>query len=560
MFQSQPHVGRLCLLQRTRAVARLLAGCCSSFGCAVVALGFATPAPAQVQVDWIAPTRGVSIAVDAADNSFTADFDQALGTEIRVTKRDVHGNLLWTASIDQTDNTKWEAATWVAVDSQGDVLVSGTLMSGFSNPVEAASILLKFAADGTPRYRIVYESSFDGSSTRKLLLDEADNAYVLGKGSAPAGVVTKIKKFSSAGVPQWTYFDSRGIGLPVNFKFAPNGDMLVAARAPFGSVNGYARVDRQGNEVWSRTGVQSLTVGDAAGDSLGNSYLVHGEYVFNGGTMVKKLDAQGALLWEFAYPSAGLRIEVGGDDHAVVCGLPNSGTAGAAFFKLDAAGAVLWANLDADGPLGLLQHAQLLMDASGNAYLAASTLFEMAVCKIHGDGSSAWTATMSGSGAKGIALGNSPGTVFVVGGNTARLRDTSIGIGNSYCVGAINSTGAGASMLVLGSTLVGSNDVLLQATGLPPNKSGVFMFAPNQASTPFGSGFLCLGGQIRRVLPGFVSTPLGTAQRVLDLTAAPALGVIVPGLPQNFQCWYRDPQGPGAGTFNLSDGYSVMFH
>jgi hypothetical protein len=519
----------------------------------------ASAAAGQVQVDWVVDTRGVMVAVDGADNVFTADHEQNLGTEITVTKRDVDGNLLWVSAIDQADVTKWERAAWVAVDSRGAVLVCGTLMSGFSNPVEAASLLLKFAPDGTPVYRIVYESGFDGSSARKLLLDEADNAYVLGMGSGPSGYVGKIKKFSSAGVPLWSWFDAHGIGKPVNFKFAPNGDMLVAARAIFGSINGYARVDRQGNGLWALPGVQSLTVGDAAGDALGNSYLVHGEFVSNGGTVIKKLDAQGALVWEQVYPSSGLRIEVGSDNAPVVSGFPSSGAAGAAFFKADPAGNLLWSNLDADGPLGLLLHAHMLLDASGNAYLAASTLFEMAVCKVHADGSSAWTATTSGSNSAGIALGHAVGSVFVVGGDTARLVENVPQIGTSYCVGAPNSAGAGASIEVYGSAVVADDDVLLTAHGLPPNLPGIFIVAPLQAQVPFGDGFLCVGGPVTRVLPMLVSTPQGTVQFALDLQTPPLSNVIVPGSTQHFQYWYRDPQGPGGSTFNLSDGRQVAF-
>jgi hypothetical protein len=519
------------------------------------ALALAATSAAQVQVDWVVDTRGVMVAVDGADNVFTADYEQNLGTEITVTKRDVDGNLLWVSEIDQTDNTKWERAQWVAVDSQGAVLVCGTLMSGYSNPVEAASLLIKFAPDGAPVYRIVYESGFDGSSTRKILLDETDNAYVLGKGPA----VTKIKKFAPDGTPLWTWLDPYGIGLPVNFKFAPDGDMVISGRSVFGSINGYARVDRQGNSVWGRPGVQSLTVGDAAGDALGNSYLVHGEYVMNGGTMIKKLDPQGALLWEKVYPSSGFRIEVGSDQAPVVSGFPNSGTAGAAFFKVDPAGALMWSNLDADGPLGLLLHAHMLLDASNNAYLAASTLFEMAVCKVRADGTSAWTVTTTGSNSSGLALGNQVGSVFVTGGDTARLIEDVPEIGTSYCVGAPNSVGAGASIVVYGSAVVADNDVLLTAQGLPPNLPGIFIVSPQQAQLPFGDGFLCLGGSITRVLPMKVATPQGTVQQALDLQAPPFADLIVPGTTQHFQRWYRDPLGPGGTTFNLSDARQVAF-
>ncbi|MBL0063047.1 MAG: hypothetical protein IPP40_16600 [bacterium] len=149
----------------------------------------------------------------------------------------------------------------------------------------------------------------------------------------------------------------------------------------------------------------SETVGDAAGDSLGNTYVVHGEYVFNGGTVLKKLNSAGTQIWSHVYTFKGNRVEVGTDGQPVMSGYPMAGF-GAAFIKTDSSGTALWTNLDADGPLALLLHAQLLMDNANNAYLAAGTLQEMAVCKVSADGTSAWTITTPGSYANAIALRN----------------------------------------------------------------------------------------------------------------------------------------------------------
>ena len=373
-------------------------------------------------VDWVQPTRGVSIAVDAADNVYTLDYVYALGAEMILTKRDASGALVWERSFDQTDPTKWERASWVATDSRGNVIVCGTYMSGYSNPVEAASIVMKFDPDGNLRWRNVYENSFDGSSVKKCLVDASDNIYVLGMGSGPAGYVTKVKKFAPNGTAQWSYFDSAGIGAAVNFKFTPDGFITITGRSIFGSVNGYAKIDLSGNAVWSYPGVFSLTVGDCDGDAFGNTYLVHGEYVTNGGTVIKKVGPSGALIWENMYGIAGLRVEVGSDNRPVVSGFPNPNTAGAAFIKVDENGGLVWSNLDADGPLMLLLHAQMLLDGANNAYLAAGTLFEMAVCKVNSDGTSAWTQTVAGSGhADAIVLGDNDNSVFVVGGVTARI-------------------------------------------------------------------------------------------------------------------------------------------
>lgn len=378
-------------------------------------------AVAQVTVDWVEPTTGVSVAVDGSGNVFTVNYVYNPGGDIVLTKRGPDGVLRWTASFDQTEPSKWERAAWVETDAAGNAIVAGTRMSGYSNPVEAASILMKFDPNGQLLWRRVFETDFDGSSLRRCLVDEAGNIYALGLGSGPPGFVTKIKKFTPDGDPVWTYFDSHGIGAPVNFKFTPDGALLVAARAIYGSLNGYAKVDRDGNHVWSLAGVQSLTVGDAAGDAAGNTYVVHGEYVSNGGTVVRKLSPTGATLWSRTFALSGFRVEVGRDGLPVVCGFPNPNSGGASFVKVGAAGDLVWANADADGPLALLLHARLLLDAEDNAYLAAGTLFEMAVCKVTRDGASAWTALVSPGGyAQSIALGRA-GEVFVVGGSTARL-------------------------------------------------------------------------------------------------------------------------------------------
>lgn len=374
---------------------------------------------AQAVIEWNQPTRGVSIAVDAQHNVFTVDFEQALGSEIVLTKRDPAGSLLWTASYDQTDNTKWEKATWVTTDSQGNAIVSGTLMSGYSNPVNAASILMKFSPDGDLLWSRVFESDFDGSYTRKCLIDELDAIYVLGMGAGPSVFAAKVKKFTAAGDSVWSYHDLAGIGVAVNFKFTPDNGILIIARAAFGSVDGFAKIDRNGNTLWSLPGQNSATVGDADGDALGNTYIVHGEYVFNGGTILKKLNSAGTQIWSHVFAFSGNRVEVGTDGQPVMSGYPSTGF-GAAFIKTDSSGVALWSNMDADGPLALLLHAQLLMDNSNNAYLAAGTLQEMAVCKVAADGTSAWTLTTPGSYANAIALGTD-NSVYVVGGNTAKI-------------------------------------------------------------------------------------------------------------------------------------------
>jgi len=99
---------------------------------------------AQVQVAWFNYPGGVSVATDVSNNVYTANWDSNLGGDITLTKRDASGNILWEVPYNNTDYTRSEAATWVETDNQGNILVSGTIRSGYSNPVNANSILMKF--------------------------------------------------------------------------------------------------------------------------------------------------------------------------------------------------------------------------------------------------------------------------------------------------------------------------------------------------------------------------------------------------------------------------------
>lgn len=389
----------------------------------IIALVFITVISyGQVNIQWMQDTEGVSIAVDGSDNVYTAYYEYNPAGDIYLTKRNSEGEFIWQEKFDQTDNTKWEKATWVATDNLGNILVSGTLMSGYSNPVEAASILMKYDSAGNLLWRNVYETSFDGSYTKKCLVDENNNIYVLGMGSETPGYVTKVKKFAPDGSTIWTYYDANGIGAPINFKFTPDNAIVITGRAIFGSINGYAKIDLNGNHIWSYPGVPSLTIGDCEGDEFGNAYLVHGEYVMNGGTEVKKISPTGSLLWSNVYQNiAGFRVEVGSDNQPVVCGFPNPNAFGSTFLKIDGSGNIVWFNPDADSSFGLMLHAKLIMDQNDNIYLAAGTLTEMAVCKVNNDGIPAWTITMPGSYANDIVLG-SDNNVYVVGGNTAKIN------------------------------------------------------------------------------------------------------------------------------------------
>jgi hypothetical protein len=420
---------------------------------------------AQVQVAWFNYPGGVGVATDASNNVYTANWDSNLGGDITLIKRNSSGTILWEVPYNNTDNTTSEAATWVETDNQGNILVSGTIRSGYSNPVNAASLLMKYSPSGTLLWRVVYESSFDGSYTKKCLVDANNNIYVLGLGTGPNGQVTKVKKFNSSGVTVWNYFDTGG-GAPITFKFTPDNNIVLVKRSITGIINTYSKIDLNGNLIWNTAGITSTSIGDAAGDAFGNTYIVNGSP-----SELKKLSPAGAVIWTKPNTNVnGNKVEVGTDNNPVVGGYPGAGY-GVIIMKYDGNGNLLWQNLDADGPsLSLLALAPMRLDGSNAAYIAGSTMSSMGVCKVNSDGTSAWAATTASGYPVWFEFGTD-NSIYIVGGTTAKFTQA----------GTIPSPPAAPSNLVAISA--GTTSIKLTWTDNSTNETS---FVLMQSSTSGG--------------------------------------------------------------------------
>ena len=133
---------------------------------------------------------------------------------------------------------------------------------------------------------------------------------------------------------------------------------------------------------------------------------------------------------------------------------------------------------------------------------------------------------------------------------------------STYCIGAPNSFGPGASMGYAGFPNVALNDFTLVVDGAVPAKNGYFYYGSAQAQVPFYDGFRCAGGQIGRLRPATPADATGHNERAVDFTVPPAgsgPAAILPGSTWYFSYWYRDPSGPGGTGSNLSNGLAVTF-
>ena len=137
------------------------------------------------------------------------------------------------------------------------------------------------------------------------------------------------------------------------------------------------------------------------------------------------------------------------------------------------------------------------------------------------------------------------------------------GIGGTYCIAEVNSTGAAATISGAGSAVAAANDLTLTASQMPPNTFGIFVVSETQGSVPMagGQGTLCLSGAIGRYQQSILSAgPAGAFSLSPDLTQVPAPSTTyaaTPGMTLNFQAWFRDANP--AQTSNYTNGFSITF-
>lgn len=129
--------------------------------------------------------------------------------------------------------------------------------------------------------------------------------------------------------------------------------------------------------------------------------------------------------------------------------------------------------------------------------------------------------------------------------------------------GCVNSTGVGALLSSSGTTSYEEDDLVLNATLIPPNKLGLWLMSAGATLLPLGDGVRCVANPFRRY-GSFNSGPGGMAVKGPGIQAnscatLPPAYCIGPGSTWNFQVWYRNPTGPcGLGT-NLTNGLTVTW-
>ena len=397
-------------------------------------------------------------------------------------------------------------------DAKGEILVGAWAANRGAQNNGAAT--LYSGADASQLQLWSGENAYDFFGGALAGLDDVDGD---GLGDVLIGSYRNDVAASGAG-SAYAYSGASG-ALLYTFRGASTGDSLGFTVADAGDVNADGRSD--------------LLIGAPGSDTAANN--AGQAQVFSG--------IDGALIYTLLGDSAGdnfgaalvgdLDLDADGSDDFAI-GTPASDFAG------DSAGRVrLYNGLDAS--------ILATLDGSESGARFGASLADGGDVNANGD-----SELLIGAWGEDGGLGAFTGTMHVY------TMDTALPLVSNYCTSLPNSLGLTAAISNTGSTSVIADDLVLVADDLIPSSSGLFFFGNLQIQAPFGDGYRCVGGSVKRYAP-ISSDAFGSVTMPANLTSGPGgPGLITPGSTWNYQFWYRDAASPGVG-FNLTDGLRVTF-
>lgn len=300
------------------------------------------------------------VAADSAGNVIVAGetFDTADGDDVWLRKYAPEGSVSWTETF---HGITADAAYAVAVNGSDEILVAG---STFTLDDDLDVWVRRYSAAGAPGWTQTFDGAAHGADEALgIAVDPSGNVLVAGyTTTAAAGRDIWVRKFSPAGVPQWTRTAS-GAG-------SNNDEGHAVAAGSDGSVvvTGFVWAGADGRDVWVRkydeAGTEQWTrnyagpQGDndegngVAVDSTGAVIVVGYHSVQDAGrdVWVRKYDGAGTEQWTQTYDApqngndTGRGVAVDGDDAIVVAASIFRGTQSDNIWvrKYDPSGVELW--------------------------------------------------------------------------------------------------------------------------------------------------------------------------------------------------------------------------
>jgi hypothetical protein len=380
----------------------------------------------QVNTEWVINNFpgfpvGVMIGLDANDNVFVTGHSGDF-TKIITTKYDQDGNLLWERFFSVQD--LGVAATWLSVDSFGNIIVTGYARTFSSNPVEVGLLTLKYDNNGNLLWSKLISGTW--AFTVRSIVDPSGNIYVTGRAwqyTATYDFVTV--KYAPDGTQLWfdTFDQASGFHTPTSMELDQSNNLFITGTGQSGGLI-TVMYNSNGERQWVREemGTAGLNI---KVDNNGGIFITGSYYDVNTGTSndirLIKYDCSGNLLWQkfydFGNSEFGRLVNIDSQSNILITGfddLPGE-FPGWLTVKLDPSGNLLWYNRFKlnqtweEFPSFALIGPQDELYVTGNVGVPSggTTYHGLETVRYNSDGSNLWVADINlyGGIGKGLALG-----------------------------------------------------------------------------------------------------------------------------------------------------------
>jgi uncharacterized delta-60 repeat protein len=385
-----------------------------------------------------------AMTIDAAGNIYATGCCYCTGSHYDITtvKYDIGGNMLWAVRYNGPDNSN-DWANSIAVDSKGNVLVSGTCEDLSWN---GDYTTIKYDANGNMLWEAQYDGPAHGDDyTRAMIIDSNDNILLTGFSTgSEMGTLKDFAtiKYAPTGQQLWVArYNGPGKADDNAWAVAADrvGNVYVTGSSWGGSSESdYATIkyDAAGNEIWVARyngPANSYDVAYAlALDAPGNIYVTgsSSDKSYKTDCITLKYSGQGDLLWSALYngpaneddKATELQVDPAGYIYVAGNSVRGGWLKDQLLVKYNSAGNQIWVARFHNSDFSSDQANCLALDQNGNIYLSGESWDsspDFATIKYDSDGHLVWTMRFSGPGiaddlACDLAV-DSEGNVIVLG-------------------------------------------------------------------------------------------------------------------------------------------------